>query len=681
MARRLYPEFGKVGGLVILGAAIVTSFVFAVNFSVARSIIALGQAFRAGVRGAAFAFGHAGASLRRLFARRALLAEDEIAEPEAGPVIHAPKPARTEKRRVQPAPVEEAPRDSEDELLGRVIGDRAAHPANGHAETSGDIDDLGRILESIELNHDDYREARDSAPNTPEPRISERADAKRQPATPGQIDFLRGTGPYIPPPIELLEDYRGRNLPVDRELIVESSRQLESKLEDFGVRGRVTNVHPGPIITMYEFEPAPGIKVNRIASLEDDLKMVLRAESVRIIAPIPGKGAVGIEVPNAVRETILLRELIESRPFQSGESPLSVPFGKDITGNPVIQDLAKMPHLLVAGTTGAGKSVFINTLITGILYKASPQDVRLILIDPKMLELSDYADIPHLLCPVCTQPKKATAILRWAVGEMESRYRKLRDRGVRNIASYNKKVDRLRAERGRRRGAEEDDLERLPYIVVIVDELADLMMVAQKDFESSIARLAQMARAAGIHLILATQRPSVDVVSGVIKANFPARVSFKVSSGTDSKTIIDASGAQRLLGNGDMLFLPPTTSEVVRIHGCWISETEVQAVVENIKHGGASAYDEAAIRAMEQEEEAGEDGQDADLEDDPEYDRAIEIVARERKASVSYLQRRLKIGYNRSARIMERMEREGIVGPSDGTSRPREVLVPSRKYD
>ncbi|MCB9487909.1 MAG: DNA translocase FtsK 4TM domain-containing protein [Deltaproteobacteria bacterium] len=553
------------------------------------------------------------------------------------------------------------------EVGGKGAGSKAHGAANGAVNGAAKVNGA----------------ANGAANGTAEPTIK----AKAEPAKPEQIEFLGFPGPYRRPPFNVMADFRGQNLPVDKEAILASSRVLEKKLEDFNVKGRVVNVHPGPIITMYEFEPAPGIKVNKIANLEDDLAMVLRAESIRIIAPIPGKGAVGIEVPNSVRETIYLRELIESKAFQEAQSPLTIAVGKDINGQPVVQDLAKMPHMLVAGTTGSGKSVFINSVITSILYKASPEQVRLVLVDPKMLELSDYAGVPHLLCPVCTQPKKAAAILRWAVGEMESRYRRMAEANVRNVASYNKKVEKLIAQAPKDKPPvdhEGNPLEKLPYIVVIIDELADLMMVASKDIEESIARLAQMARAAGIHLILATQRPSVDVVTGVIKANFPARISFKVSSKIDSRTILDTQGAHLLLGNGDMLYLPPTSSRIQRIHGCWINEEEVQEVVKYLKeHGGEEQYDEKVVAAIERQDQTDSEGTGyaGDDEVDPEFDKAVELVARERKASVSYIQRRLKIGYNRAARIMEMMEREGMVGPSDGTSRPRDVYLPPPHED
>ena len=478
-----------------------------------------------------------------------------------------------------------------------------------------------------------------------------------------------------------------------------NARLLVKKLADFGVDGEVVEICPGPVITMYEFFPGPGIKVSRIAGLSDDLSMALQALSIRIVAPIPGKGVVGIEIPNRNRETVFLREIFNCEDFHKHKMKLPMALGKDTAGFPVVTDLARAPHLLVAGATGSGKSVSINTIILSLLYTATPKDVRVIMVDPKMLELSIYEGIPHLLLPVVTNPKKAALALKWAVREMERRYRLMSDKGVRNIDSYNKKIEREEKE------AEEHDANRtvtvdeieesfddpidefteeftavaeplehghLPYIVVIVDELADLMMVAGRELEEYIARLAQMARAAGIHLILATQRPSVDVITGLIKANFPARLSFQVSSKTDSRTILDCNGAETLLGMGDMLFLPPGTSRLQRLHGAFVSDAEVQRVVDFLKKQGKPVYDKS-IMAMKPGDDKGTEDDDEPIDD--RYDDAVALVAEAKQASISMVQRRLRIGYNRAARIIEKMEQEGIVGPSDGTSKPREVFI------
>jgi len=506
------------------------------------------------------------------------------------------------------------------------------------------------------------------------------------------LDFMTADGSYRRPPLALLRHEGEAAAPVDREKLMENARILESKFRDFGVQGEVTEVKPGPVVTMYEFAPAPGVKVNKISGLSDDLALALKAQSIRIVAPIPGRGVVGIEIPNAERETVYLKEILESDEFQKTGGRLPMALGKDIFGRTVVSDLAKMPHVLVAGSTGSGKSVSINTMILSLVYHAAPEDVRIIMVDPKMLELSIYEGIPHLLLPVVTQPKKAALALNWAVREMERRYKLMADKGVRNIDGYNKKIA---LEEGRKAElAAQDILEvealgdeavpfevpegeelehgHLPYIVVIVDELADLMMVAGREIEESIARLAQMARASGIHLILATQRPSVDVITGLIKANFPTRISFKVFSRIDSRTILDSMGAENLLGMGDMLFLPPGTGNLQRAHGAFVSEVEVQRVVDFLKQQAGPEYD-ASILAPPPGEGGGEGADDEGY--DERWDDALALVAETRMASISMLQRRLRVGYNRAARMIEKMEQEGIVGPSDGTSRPREVFI------
>jgi S-DNA-T family DNA segregation ATPase FtsK/SpoIIIE len=404
---------------------------------------------------------------------------------------------------------------------------------------------------------------------------------------------------------------------------------------------------------MYEFEPAPGIKVSRIANLADDLAMALSAVSIRIIAPIPGKAVVGIEVPNKVRQTVYLREIIESEVFASSKNMLTLSLGKTIAGEPFVADLTKMPHLLVAGSTGSGKSVSLNTMIISILFKATPLNVRFMMIDLKMLELSPYEGIPHLLLPVMTNAKNAKTALRWLIDEMERRYQVMNEKGVRNIDKYNQKMVK-------------EEGETIPYIVVVIDELADLMMVSSKEVEEYIARLAQMARASGIHLILATQRPSVDVLTGIIKANFPARMSFKVTSKVDSRTILDTNGAESLLGAGDMLFLSPGVGRLQRIHSPFVTEGEIKRIVEFLKNQGAPTYHE---EILEEKDESG----DTEEMNDEKYEEAIEFVHEKGEASISMIQRRFRIGYNRAARIVERMEREGVVGPSTGI-KPREVL-------
>ena len=481
------------------------------------------------------------------------------------------------------------------------------------------------------------------------------------------FEFMRGKTGFQLPSVNLLDNPQSPPISANDENLRMQSKLLEKKLEDFSVKGKVVAILPGPVITTFEYEPAPGVKINKIVSLTDDLALALRAISIRIVAPIPGKAAIGIEIPNSTRETVKFKEIIISSVFEKARSHLTICLGKDIVGNTVIADLHIMPHLLIAGATGTGKSVGLNAMICSILYKSNPEDVKFIMIDPKRIELSSYNGIPHLITPVVTDVKKATNALFWAVHEMEKRYEMLSEKKARNINQYNRKVEK------EVRNAEGDLLEKMPYIVIVIDELADLMMEASRDVEVALTRLAQMARAAGIHLLLATQRPSVDVLTGIIKANFPARLSFQVSSKTDSRTIIDANGAENLLGNGDMLFMPPGTASLQRIHGALISEGEIARITEFLKNQKKPEYDQSVTERVV-EEKAASDNE----EYDERYDDAIALITKTGQASISMVQRHLRIGYNRAARIIEMMEKEGIVGPSDGV-KPREVLV--RGYD
>jgi S-DNA-T family DNA segregation ATPase FtsK/SpoIIIE len=538
---------------------------------------------------------------------------------------------------------------------------------------------------------------------------------------------------YVPPPAQ----------EIDKKSLYDMAARLEQAMSNYGVKGTVSAINMGPVVTMYEFAPAPGTRTGKIAQLENDLAMALEAQAVRIVAPIPGKAVVGVEVPNKNRQTVYLKEILADDTFRLAGAKLQIALGKDIKGNAVSVNLAKMPHLLVAGTTGSGKSVTVNGMITSMLYAATPEEVRFIMVDPKMLELSIYEGIPHLLLPVVTDPKKANLALRWAVDEMERRYELLAKTGVRDISSYNAKVD---IELGRRKGpkpaappaadsggkrlkvvlagpdgveqeveveadtpeaaaaqagvitddlreeistqaaarqaaadkaAAEEPPRKLPYIVIVIDEFADLMMVAPKDVETSVARLAQKARAAGLHLILATQRPSVDVITGLIKANFPSRVALQVASKIDSRTILDQPGAETLLGNGDMLFSDRGT-KLRRIHGAFLSDDEVHRVVDSLKAQAKPVYDMDILKPRDEE---GADGEGAPADDfhDALYDQAVAIVCETRQASVSFIQRRLQIGYNRAARMVEQMERDGIVGPANGI-KPREVLAPAGEY-
>ncbi len=518
---------------------------------------------------------------------------------------------------------------------------------------------------------------------------------------------------YIAPDLKLLVQEEEQELGDDDEELREKAEQIESKLRDFNIAGRVTQVHPGPVITLFEFEPAAGVKVGRIAALQDDLAMSLRASSIRIIAPIPKRGTVGIEVPNKHRAVVRLRDCLESESLAESESILSVPLGKDTYGEAVVVDIASMPHLLMAGATGTGKSVSINAILLSLLYRAHPAELGLILIDPKVLELSIYDGIPHLRVPVVTDARQAKAVLGWAVKEMERRYRYMQKFGVRNIDGYNQIVsgdhpsmaqtemfsqptpevkEGVAATEGEGVTPVEptapEQLRPMPKLIIVIDELADLMLTVGREIEELITRLAQKARAAGIHLIVATQRPSVDVITGLIKANFPARLSFRVTSRIDSRTILDSMGAEKLLGKGDMLFMLPGAVPLKRVHGAFVSDHEVQKVVTSLKSQCPPQYDEAIIAACEKAlaEESSANGQGGngeggeDEEFDPFYDKAVELVLEKGQASTSMIQRTFRIGYNRAARIIEMMEREGVVGKMDGV-KPREVLAPHPARD
>jgi DNA segregation ATPase FtsK/SpoIIIE, S-DNA-T family len=572
-----------------------------------------------------------------------------------------------------------------------------------------------------------------------------------------QFEFVGGRKSFSLPPLDVLECDKKERSELDKDAFLVTAEKLRAKLADFGIIGEVVEIRPGPVVTMYEFLPGPGIKVSKIAALQDDLAMAMEAMRVRIVAPIPGKGVVGIEVPNKDRETVFLKEIAEQDAFQKGASRLTMCVGKDIEGMPYVFDLAKAPHLLIAGTTGSGKSVAVNSMIMSILLKSTPEEVRFIMVDPKMLELSVYEGIPHLLLPVVTDPKKAALALRWAVEEMERRYQMLSEAGVRNIAGFNKLVESTgtvvtdKAEKPAEKkpakakkvlvvgdqdeappasasasnegpgvAAPKDDMEdmreavefepepsevkaetesdsleaqesedgeeatpaeaaepekkelkKLPYIVVIIDELADLMMVASRDVETYVARLAQMARAAGIHLMVATQRPSTDVVTGIIKANFPTRISFMLRSKPDSMTILGTVGAEALLGMGDMLIMPPTSAHLQRVHGAYVSEAEIKRAVDHLKAQGKPVFDESILKPRDEDVESG--GEEDELSDEL-YDQALATVSEMRAVSISMLQRKMRIGYNRAARMIERMERDGVVGPADG-AKPREVLI------
>jgi S-DNA-T family DNA segregation ATPase FtsK/SpoIIIE len=534
--------------------------------------------------------------------------------------------------------------------------------------------------------------------------------AKEKAAEAERQSFIKlGEGDYELPSIQLLNYDAATANQIDKTAMLELSAKLTQTLENYGVKGDVVAIRPGPVVTMFEFAPAPGTRVNKIVNLTDDLALALEALRVRIVAPIPGKAAVGIEVPNKTREKVFLKEILADDVFIKGRARLPLALGKDIEGGPSVCDLARMPHLLVAGTTGSGKSVAVNAMISSLLYHCSPEDVRMIMVDPKMLELSIYEGIPHLLLPVVTDPKKANLALRWAVEEMDRRYDLLAQMGVRDISTFNDKVgkqlakleaDKLRAAAEAAARAVEDDIgkavaadgpaaadareqivtappHRLPYIVVVIDEFADLMMCAPKEVETSVARIAQKARASGIHLILATQRPSVDVITGLIKANFPSRIAFSVASKIDSRTILDQSGAEALLGAGDMLFSDRGAAPQ-RLHGCYVDEEEIHRVVAFLKTQGRPVYNLDILKPREDDGdgqgELGLGGGPGGKSDDDMYDKAVYIVTTTRNASISWVQRQLRIGYNRAARLVEEMEKQGVVSPPDHTNK-REVLV------
>lgn len=525
---------------------------------------------------------------------------------------------------------------------------------------------IGQNQQEVSINNDQSDEFIEEFIEEIEPQAEMISSPPKNAAHSGEPEVRQNFENYQFPPLDFLTSPPPHLEQRDEELLA-IAEQIMSKTKEFNVTGRVVNICQGPVVTTYEFKPDPGVKYSKIVSLADDLCLALKADSIRIDR-IPGKAYVGIEVPNARRETIFLREIIESRKFRDSDSLLTIALGKTIDGSNYVTDLAKMPHLLIAGATGSGKSVGVNALIVSILYKAKPNEVKFIMVDPKRLELGLYADIPHLATPIITDPKRAAISLKWAVSEMERRYKYLAGWGVRNIDGYNSEIEKRNAE-----GKLDEDgkpYKRMPYIVIIIDELADLMMVAGKEVEESITRLAQMARAVGIHLVLATQRPSVDVITGLIKANFPSRISFRVSSKVDSRTIIDTNGAERLLGKGDMLFLPPGSSQIIRIHGAFVDEKEIFKIVEYIKAQGKPEYDETITKTVDEMEK-----DENFLEDtDPLFWEALRVIVNAKRASTSLLQRHLRIGYGRAAAILDAMVRAGYVGEMDNALRARPVL-------
>jgi S-DNA-T family DNA segregation ATPase FtsK/SpoIIIE len=610
--------------------------------------------------------------------------DDQKAEEDAKPEPDAEVEDSGEWEMGEPMATEPDIEEDEPEIVIRNV------ESGANVEESEQEDDLEVIDMASEQMPSGNVDA-DFGPQIVESEAQKRSREKKEALAnddDGMLFKPKRKGDYELPPINFLNYDDGDEVTVDTEALRDMAAQIEQTLEDFKVEGQVVEICPGPVITMFEFSPAPGVKISKIARLSDDLAMGLAALSVRIVAPIPGKGVVGIEVPNPEREMVWLKEIIADEVFQDDQKmQLPMALGKGTEGEPVVADLAKMPHLLVAGATGSGKSVAVNTMICSLLYRHSPEDLRMIMVDPKMLEFNIYEEIPHLLLPVVTDPKQATVALNWAVNEMEKRYQKLADLGVRNLKGYNDKVERLtkQAEIDRMDGKEDSPAlrqldidsngkpkhEHMPFLVVVIDEFADLMMTSSKEVEQAVARLAQKARAAGIHVILATQRPSTDVLTGLIKANFPTRMALRVTSKTDSRVILDSNGAENLLGNGDMLFVPPGTSNLKRVHGAFVSEKEINKIVDFLHDQGDPNYDESIL---EEEEEEAESPLDQEWEKDEYYDDAVKIVVQSGRASISMIQRKLRVGYNRAARMVDTMEREGYVGESDGCN-PREVLI------
>jgi S-DNA-T family DNA segregation ATPase FtsK/SpoIIIE len=631
LAAALSEYFNRTGSVIIILTLAFLAVIISTQFSIGRISSSVFGAVRDSLLRGLDAF-HAWREDRRREQQRRDVIAKHTKKGTPAPDIKSPKPAAVEAV----SPTRRAPREADDP---------AAPPAAVAA-------------------------AKSLPPSRP-PKVSMPTPSLPLPESePFKGPAERRKGEYNLPPAALLDSPKTERKIDERELM-DSARLLEEKCREFAVDGTVVQIHPGPVVTTFEFKPDAGVKYAKITGLADDLCLAMQAESV-LIDRIAGKSTVGIQIPNRNRETISLRELLESDVYRRSTSKLTLALGKTIHGEPYVTDLAMMPHLLIAGSTGTGKSVGINAMLTSILFRATPDDVRLIMIDPKRLELGMYEDIPHLLTPVVVDPKQAANALRWAVREMEERYKTLAAEGVRNIEQYNRNIHNALAEG---QGADTSGLPKpLPLIVVLIDELADLMMVASSEVELSIARLAQMARAVGIHLILATQRPSVDVITGLIKANMPSRMSFRVSSKTDSRTILDANGAEQLLGKGDMLFLPPSSSRFIRLHGPYISEQESARLASFLRKQGKPTYDETITA----EEKTAVDG--VDMEKDDLYDEAARIVVQSGQASISYLQRRLRIGFSRAARLVDMMEMEGLVSPAAG-GKAREVLVDKAYFD
>jgi DNA segregation ATPase FtsK/SpoIIIE, S-DNA-T family len=653
LAKELSEYLNRTGSLIVILTLIFLAIIISTQFSFGRFFGAVFQAAKSGAAHGIDALREWREERRREQQRREVVAKHMKKEGKEPADIKAPSVAKTPKIATAAA---DAPGQG---LLARLT--RRKKPVEDDNEdqpaTTAAAAPFGGLKPFASP-----KPPRVTMPPPPLP-LADPESTTKAPAE-------RRKGEYTLPPAALLDAAKTERKIDERELM-DGARLLEEKCREFSVEGSVAQIHPGPVVTTFEFKPDAGVKYSKITGLADDLCLAMQAESV-LIDRIPGKSTVGIQIPNATREPISLRELLESEAYRRSTSKLALALGKTIHGEPYIADLATMPHLLIAGSTGSGKSVGINSMLTSILYRATPDDVRMIMIDPKRLELGMYEDIPHLMTPVVVDPKQAANALRWAVREMEERYKTLAAEGVRNIEQYNRNIQAVLAEK---RSTEEGETPKpLPFIVVLIDELADLMMVASNEVEQSIARLAQMARAVGIHLILATQRPSVDVITGLIKANLPSRISFRVSSKIDSRTILDGNGAEQLLGKGDMLFLPPASSRFIRLHGPYISEQESARLASFLRKQGKPTYDESITA----EEKSAADA--VEMEKDDLYDEAARIVVQSGQASISYLQRRLRIGFSRAARLVDMMEMEGLVSPAAG-GKAREVLVDKAYFD
>jgi S-DNA-T family DNA segregation ATPase FtsK/SpoIIIE len=669
VAAVLMSSVGRAGAYIVLLTAVAVSIILATQFSFATFL-----------ERAADVVGRRLAASRAAYDRYAEEREkermrQEVARKQAAREAEREREAAREKELVPEAPPKLQKR-------AKAAGDPPA-----------EVDELDDLLGDLPLNLLDGPPAAVTAPAPPVRKAKAKAAAEPPPPPadtpapeplPDETGILElpkkaspspGSGKPLNvalPPTSILEAPKN-DVSLDKSRLFDRARALQAKSGEFGVTGQVVEIHPGPVVTTYEFKPDAGIKYSKVVGLSDDLALGLEAESIRIDR-MSGRGTVAIEIPNEVRETIYLREIIESDAFRKANSRLTMALGKTVSGETYVTDLATMPHLLIAGATGQGKSVGLNCMISSLLFKSSPEEVRLILIDPKRLELGVYEDIPHLLCPVVTDPKMAANVLKWAVGEMEKRIRRLASEGVRNIDQYNNVMRAGRAEKPEARA--DEDSGPLHYIVIIIDELADLMMVSSNEVEECITRLAQMARAVGIHLILATQRPSVDVITGLIKANFPSRISFRVSAKVDSRTILDAMGAEKLLGRGDMLFLPPGSSRLLRVHGAYVSEAEIARLTTYLRKTGKPEYDETVGKT---EKSAADGGADTEERDEL-FDEAVRFVVQSGQASTSMLQRRFRIGFARAGRLIDLMERDGIISAADG-SKSREILVPADYYE